>query len=130
MFPKTNSIIIFCFFFASIQCYDWCLLIAPDGNYRELGITLQWKSLGDTDFELVMYNRVGNEWVLDIIAGKDYSPQNMSVRMVGGTQREGPEQEVIIKFWIYGRLKPGSFGRFAADILLLNTVCLRILSLI
>ena len=126
MFPKTNSSIIFCFFFASIKCKDWCLLIAPDGNSRELGITRQWKSLDDGDVDLVMYNRVGNEWVFDIIAEKDYSPQNMSVRMFDRSQRKGPEKDVIIKFGIYARLKSGRSGNFAADILLLNTVCLRI----
>ena len=70
MFPKTNSIIIFCFFFASIQCHDWCLLIAPDGNYRELGITRHWKTTDENSVEYVMYNRVGNEWVFDISAEK------------------------------------------------------------
>ena len=134
MFHKMNSFLIFCFFFASIHSYDWCSLIAPDGNYRELGITRHWKSLDDSDSELVMYNKVGDEWLFDIIAEKDYSPQNMSVRMVGGTQREGSEENVIIKFGIYARLKPSEplleKGVFAADILLLNTVCLRIQSLI
>ena len=126
MFHKVNSFIIFCFFFASIQCYDWCLLIAPDGNYRELAITRHWKTTDENSGELVMYNKVGDEWLFEIIPG-NYSPQNMSLRMVERSQRDGPKSNVVIKFGIFGRVKSitGTYS-FTADILLLNKVCLRI----
>ena len=129
MFPKTNLIIIFCFFFASIQCYDWCLTIAPDGNYRELGITRQWKTTDESSGEFVMYNKEGDEWLFDIIPETDYSPQNMLVRINEGTKREVvPKPGLIIKFGIFVKLKDymNIAHSFKADILLLNKVCLRI----
>ena len=125
MFHKMNSLMIFCFFFASIQCNDWCLLIAPDGNYRELGITRHWKTKDENSGEFVMYNKVGDEWLFDINPGTDYSPQNMWIRIDEGSQRKFvPIPDLIIKFGIFVWIDKDEFIPFSfkADILLLNKV--------
>ena len=53
MFLKVNSIIIFCFFFAAIECEDWCSIVAPDGRSLELGITRRWKSTDEKDIRII-----------------------------------------------------------------------------
>ena len=101
MFLKMNLFIILCFFFASITYYDWCLLIAPDGNYRELGITRHWETTDENSDEFVMYNKGGDEWLFDIISGTDYSPQNMSVQINEWSKREVvPKPDLIIRYFI------------------------------
>ena len=119
MFIKMNSFIIFFFFFASIQCYDWCLLIAPDGNYRELGITRHWKGYEKTDVELVMYNKVGDEWLFRFPPSIS---QNATIQIVDGSVRPGPPSDVINRFAIYITSSISSGLEIGANFQLLNKV--------
>ena len=98
-----NLFLIFCFFFSSIKCEDWCSYIAPDGNYTELGITRHWRNPEENDFEYVMYNRVGNEWLFNITTDDNYSPQSIRIEMIEGSVRKGPDSDIINRFGIYGK---------------------------
>ena len=134
MLRKMISIIICFFFFGLIECEDWCPLIAPDGNYKELGVTRHWKGFEERDAELVMFNRYGNEWLFNITADDNYSPQSVRIEMIEGSVRKGPDSDVINRFGIYVKSTPfvvqGVPTDISYDIRLRKEVCLRNQSLI
>ena len=122
MFLKMNLFLIFCVFFSSIKCEDWCSVVTPNGKYEELQITRYWKSQGENDVEYVMFNGVGNEWVFTVTAyDNSYSTQSIRIDMTEGSVRNRHYPNVINRFAIFGKMT-GSRGNFAADIRLLKKV--------
>ena len=93
-----TSTLIFFIYFGLTKCEDWCSVIAPDGNYRALGITHNWKSKVERDFELVMYNTFGYEWVFTFT---DPTKSDATIQIKEGTLRPGPASDVINRFAMY-----------------------------
>ena len=112
-----TSILIIFFVFSLINCYDWCSVIAPDGKYRELSITRNWKSDSERDVELVMYNKVGDEWLFTF--PQSISPE-ATIKMVDGSVRAGPPPKVTNRYAIYA--VPVSHPPITANFQLINEV--------
>ena len=130
MFQKMSSILFFVLLFASITCYDWCPIVAPDGKSFELGITRRWKSTDIDDVSFIMFNRNGKEWQFSL--PPSITPE-ATIGINKGSVREVNDSNVINRFGIWAQITSDIYRGhqsavwdFATNIRLINEVCLRL----
>lgn len=75
-----SIVLLFVWTMSSVKCFDWCSLIAPNGQYN--GLTLYNRVNINMTFESWMNNRNGKEWTFDVTSEGEIRPDERTVRNV------------------------------------------------
>ena len=112
----------------SINCEDWCPLIQTNGTYKGLGIYKQFYEADIEKYNLVMFNRAGDDWHFK--TGKD----DYIIEMLNGTLYPKASTGYAYRFSIYFEER-GTFSdthikvdctvRNRVNLLIIKLLCIR-----